>query len=208
MKKFQELTIKTTAAPDHTAADIAAFLPSTWARNADREADLVINMGGKFFCFEIKSTPIGGARLWATPSEKGLAVTNIVPSDKSELTPDEYNEILNLFIRQGVEGHFQYEVTKPEVKLTDLINSESADKFRRFSSSANKSTGHSHPMDESRWMDFLYSIVKHDESLETDELVFFLREDGWDEESAQDLAADFSYGFRAMKYALDATERE
>lgn len=207
MKKFQELTIKTTATPDETAADIAAFLPDQWTRSPDREADLKLNVGGKFFCYEIKSSPAGPARLWASPSEKGFTVTNIVPMIKTELTKDEYNQILRLFIRDCVDGHFQYNVTESDVKLTDLISSDSYEKFHAFSASANKSTGHSHPLDDVRWLNFIYSMATRNESLDSDELEFFLMEDGWDEQSAQDLASDFSYGLRAMKHALTAAER-
>lgn len=206
MKKFQELTIKTNSTPEEAARAIATHLPPQWMRDAKREADIVLNVGGKFFCFEIKASPAGAARLWATPSDDGISVRNIVPIDKPELTPDEYNEILGIFVRDAINGHFKYEMSKPEVKLADLIGKASSEKFRAFSSSANKSTGHSHPLDDTRWLDFIYSVVKHGESLDSDELQFFLREDGWDEQTAQDLAADFSYGLRAMQHALASAE--
>ena len=208
MKRFQELTIKTTSTPEETVRAITAQLPPQWMRDAKREADIVLNVGGKFFCFEVKASPAGPARLWAAPSDGGIAVKNIIPIDKTELTPDEYNEILGLFVRDAINGHFKYEISKPDVKLTDLVSKATSEKFRVFSSCANKSNGRSHPLDETRWLDFIYSVARQSESIESDELQFFLREDGWDEQSAQNLTEDFSYGLRAMRHALASAEQE
>lgn len=203
MKNFQDLTIETALSPEETIARISAHLPESWVRDQTREADLMINVGGKFYCFEFKSPRAGGARLWAASSDKRLTVTNIIPTDKTELTPDEYNEILQLFVACGVEGQFQYALTKDEIRVSDALGETSAMKLKAFSSAANKSSGHSHPLDDQRWLDFVHSTVQQEEKLDSHVLISFLIDEGWDAESAEELAQDFSYGSRAMKYALN-----
>lgn len=208
MKTFQDLTIQTDLRPEETIAKIAARLPEGWMRDQKREVDLTLNLGGQLYCFELKQSLFGSARLWAAPNEKGLAVTNIVPIDKSELTADEYNEILRLFVEHGVKGQFQYSLTKAEIGVSDVLSDASAVKLKVFSSAANKSSGHSHPLDAKRWLAFIYSTVKNNESPDSNILVTLLKEDGWDEESAEELAADFSYGARAMRFAIEAERDE
>jgi hypothetical protein len=204
MKQFQNLTIHSDLSEEETISRIAAKLPKSWTRDQKLEVDLMVNVDGKLYCFELKSTKAGAARLWANGGKHGVTVANIVPLDKNQLTPDEYNEILRLFVHDGVDGQFRYDLTKAEITLDDVLGEDSATRFKKFSGAANKSTGHSHPLDDQRWLEFIYSTVRNGEKLDFKDLVFFLIDDGWDQESANELAGDFSYGSRAMKYALEA----
>jgi hypothetical protein len=202
MKKFQDLKIKIVGNQEQTIEGIEKFLPDPWKRNINLEADLKARSGQEQYCFEGEAVNIGRAKLWTMPFGDELKVTNIVPLDKDQLTIDEYNCFLNIFIQGGLEGHFEYEVTKSDVELSDLVSAESVKKFEAFSGLANKSTGYSHPSDEARWFEFILSTALKDEPISHDELTFFLKEHGWDEQSAYDLSLDYSYGFRAMRHAL------
>jgi hypothetical protein len=202
MKTFQDLKIKTLVSPEKAIEEITKFLPDAWKRNKDREADLAKHLANINYCFEFQSASIGHAMLFLSPMEGMMKVPNIVPMDKIELTIDEYNRILDVFINDGIKGHFEFEVTKSDVELSDLIGEESVEKFYAFSRCANKSTGRAHPSDEARWFDFVMSTVRNDDFISLEELRFFLIEDGWDEQSAFDLSLDYSYGFNAMQYAL------
>ncbi|MFZ2999752.1 MAG: hypothetical protein WA071_05440 [Undibacterium umbellatum] len=208
MKKFQDLIIKTDLQESEVTRIIASRLPESWVEPREFNADILAKVGGAYYAFDLKSSRSGRARLWMAPSENGIIVSNIIPLDKRELAPDEYNEILQKFVEQGVKGSFDFILTDPEILLTDVLSEVSSQKLIAFSSSANKSTGHSHPLDEKRWLAFVYSTVKQDEEIDFELLVSFLSEQGWDDESAQDLADDFSYARRAMRYALESEREE
>ncbi len=83
--------------------------------------------------------------------------------------------------------------------LEDLLSDESCRKFRKFSRTANKSTGRAHPSDEEKWLEFIYSILKNGEYLAIEDLRFFLQEDRWDEQTALELSLDYEYGYETHK---------
>lgn len=178
---------------------ITSTLPTEWHREADRSVDLAVSISGKLYGFEFKSMG-AHAKLFTKEINGSLMVTNIVPLNKSELSPSEYNTILAKFVREGVEGKFNYTLSSEDVHLSDIITSDSALKFRQFSENANKSTGRAHPLDEIRWLDFLFSVVSRTEYISSEELQQFLIEDGWDEQISYELALDFEYGIKIMQY--------
>lgn len=73
-------------------------------------------------------------------------------------------------------------------------------KFEVFSKTANKITGHSHPNDENKWFEFIYSTLIHNEYLLPDYLQYFLIENGWEKQTAYELSLDYEYGYNAIKF--------
>ena len=144
-----------------------------------------------------------------------LMVGNIVPLEKSELSVNEYNDVLMLFyndiIKPFKESGTSLEISQPTDDIFDPlteISEESLKKLKAFCRSANKSTGSSHPNDQERWFEFIYQTVVDDRMIGYDTLANFLQDEAywgkkpdessgvmgnhaWDEKNAYELASEY-----------------
>lgn len=87
-------------------------------------------------------------------------VSNIIPTAKHQLGHGEYNAILEEFYDRVIRPHagpagLTATLTAGEVDLEHWMSHETAAHLRRFSASANKGTGSSHPADHDRWNAFV-----------------------------------------------------
>jgi hypothetical protein len=207
---FQDMRIEGPIAkrPDLRAALIAAAI-SPWEVDLERSAQVAQNAGTLedvllFRCEANINHPAAGLTLWGIP--QGYYVPNIVPMQYGSLTFSEYNAVLASFLAcvvKPIVGAFGFKVniTNPSQDIDDWLSSDAATKLRRFSGSANKSTGASHPMDEKRWFDFLIAVHNNGENLGGDRLARWLHEiEGWDEETAHELAGDFENALSLLSY--------
>ena len=99
--------------------------------------------------------------LWETSD--GFTVANIVPKEISELGVAGYNDVLNDFVSRVVEPSsdesiFSVAVGKREQCVADWTSQDAAGALRLFSTTANRSTGSSHPSDQQRWFEFLFAV--------------------------------------------------
>jgi hypothetical protein len=197
MKQYQELHITIDNSSQSLINKITRNLSCGWKRDEKSEQSLASTSGMHPFCFKLESE----CELWMIERDKQLVVTNILPIEKQELSILEYNVLINDFVQKFESSGIKCFLTKENIKLPDILSKDSSQKFDAFSHTANKSTGHAHPCDEERWFDFLYSMVTNGENIGTNEIVHFLCEDGWDEQTAFDLAMDMEYGYRTMEFA-------
>ena len=148
--------------------------------------------------------PAVGLTLWGT--EDGYYVPNIVPLEKGSLSFAQYNALLKDFIAQIAEPvatqfGFTISTTQDQQTLEDWLSLEAAIKLKHFSGAANKSTRASHPSDQRRWFDFLVAVHRADDKPDADKLARWLHEvDGWDQDSAHTLAADFETAVALLAY--------
>ena len=152
----------------------------------------------------IDELPAAGLTLWGR--DGGYYVPNIVPLEARSLSYSEYNAILTDFVdrvarpvceRLGVG----IELSSGSQSLEDWTTEDVAARLRRFSVAANKSTGASHPMDQQRWFDFLVASHRSGKELDVETLARWLREvDGWDEETAYDLAVNYQNALALLAY--------
>jgi hypothetical protein len=148
--------------------------------------------------------PEAGLTLWE--HEDGYYVPNIVPLETGQLTHAQYNAILEDFIKEiasdtAPQIGFIISTTRGHQTIEDWVPEDAAEKLRRFSGAANKSTSASHPSDEKRWFDFIVSVHRSGAYLDADRLARWLYEvDGWDEESAHSLAARFEGAVALLKF--------
>lgn len=169
------------------------------ARNAGTTEDVIL-----FRCEGNAHHPPAGLTLWGTGD--GYYVPNIVPMETGWLTYSQYNAVLVDFVECVLEPvaakcGFLVKITKPNQDVDDWLSSDAAAKLRRFSGSANKSTGASHPMDERRWFDFVVAVHRNSEKLAGDRLARWLHEaEGWDEETAHELAGDFENSLSLLSH--------
>lgn len=144
-----------------------------------------------------------------------LRVVNIVPLDKSQLSIDEYNTVLLKFYDDIIKQYKKYNTDLNIFGPTDdgfdpkkIISETALKKLHAFCSSANKSTGSSHPLDRKRWFDFICQTVDDGKMFDYSTLVNLLQDEtywgkkpddfigvmgnyAWDEEQACELASEY-----------------
>jgi hypothetical protein len=204
MKVFQELKIRDKKKFISSIIEDNS-LSSEWKRNLERENNFAKDRGDVAYCFDYIGDTLNKAELWIMEKDDFYTVTNIVPQKEGSLDKDEYNALLSEFIVKNlIEKGLSYEVSQSDVTLADLVGEEVSKKFYSFSRAANKSTGRSHPCDQKRWFDFVFSCLReYKYMIDPDHINFFLIEDGWDRQSAYDLSLDYENTYYAMKYALE-----
>ena len=211
MKIFQNLYIKL------NGYDIESFVErlakkngGNWKRAFEREENAKY-FGEKAFAFECAGEN-GLLNAVVTLYERNQGVwyvPNIIPIEYGQFTIDEYNKILIDFKSSLVDPAvmstpIDVELTKDQIFLEDMVSKKAADALKRFSFAANKSTGHSHPLDERRWFEFLLATQESEKKPSPDLLKTILMEQGWSEEWAYDLASEFEYSEKLLDFAKEA----
>lgn len=203
MIRFQNLTIT------GTAEELKAFIEDLTERLEGWQQDSRPEHGLVAKCIAIR-TPSGGglpdAMLYLSGSiEAGLYhMANIVPMGCDSLSREQYNAILQAFYDQCVRDRtalfgITAELTQADVRADDVLSWETVELLHLFSTLANKSTGSSHPADGKRWRDFISQSFRTDQILDSDSLSGLLMDEGWPEESAHELAAEYQSAIRVLR---------
>ena len=207
MRRFQDLSINLPSTDlEKFTNELSKVLPQEWVRNTEREEEIKSHTKHKMFCFMRNKTDGLDSNLWlAEKNSYSLYVSNIVPTEKSQLKIHEYNKVLNEFMSIELARALEslgatYELTTEEYSLDDITSKEVARALRVFSSSANKSTGSSHPCDKERWFEFVVLAYKSDKKLAVDEVGKFLVDDGWSDSIASDLSCEYEYSLSLLEY--------
>ena len=208
MKVFQNLTVKCTEerTPEFVQA-IENRLPPGWRRDQEmekRSRTRALSDSWYFVCTEDSSLPSALVALSRRDPDT-LDVANIVPQAKGQLSHDEYNNILRTFYDQAVRPvaealGLSASLSKSEKDLQDWMPPDAAEKLRAFSGMANMSTGSSHPMDRERWIGFIVSLSKSEHSFDSGYLIRWLQDEGWDEDTACDLASEYEFAMELLAY--------
>ncbi|UEL48292.1 hypothetical protein [Terrisporobacter hibernicus] len=144
-----------------------------------------------------------------------LHVGNIIPIEKSQLSIDEYNKVLQKFYDDVIKPYKKSgsslnisELTSDEFDPLSEISKTALKKLEKFCKSANKSTGSSHPSDRNRWFDFICQTVDDGRVFDYAKLARFLQDENhwgkkaedfigvighfaWDKEKAYELANEY-----------------
>ncbi len=206
MKTFRELQIAVDEANTEkfiTAMD--AVLANGWTRKEATE-DPVGGWHVYYVCEARGERPKALLAIYRK-DDRLLYVSNIVPSETSELTHDQYNMVLMDFhdnILRKLEIDFPVTIlaSGDQRRIEDLMSSDTFKLLRSFSGLANKSTGSAHPMDRDRWYAFLIAVNRENSTLNTHDLMRWLTEvEKWPERTAHDLVIEFEFAkglFEAM----------
>lgn len=207
MKTFRDLYIHLNGVDSETFSnELESQSKAPWVRRKDKEEELG-GTGDKPICFEAKKgTSIEPAALFIFPKDgKTWWVSNIVPTEVSELTHDQYNAALENFFESIVQpaikdSSITAELTSNEVSVGSVAGVKVEKALVSFSNLANKSTGSSHPLDRKRWLEFL--ILAHESGFElhTDLIIHTLVELGWSEEKAIELGIQFEFAQDLLSY--------
>jgi hypothetical protein len=206
MKVYRDLVFRGSRPTlDRFVADIEQRLTDGWTRYHTREREVRRAALGAMYCF---SCTAAGQRpaseLWiATRPDGALYVSNVLASEYSSLTYDQYNAIIQEFHdcfalwaahAEGVE----VELGKADLQIQDFLSESTAKLLRNFSGHANRST--LHPLDRERWNQFLTAAHRDAAPLNASMLQRWLIEDEkWPEDEAINLAVEYEYARDLLK---------
>jgi hypothetical protein len=177
-----------------------------WTRNRELEQNLHIGEDDcdamAFSRLSEEGFAAAGLVLWSKPD--GYSVANIVPLETGSLSYEQYNAILTDFqtriaLPAAKKSGYMVEVSAATASLDDWVGNETATALRRFSASANKSTGSAHPLDQKRWLDFLIRAHRESEPLDGSRLCRWLIEvENWPEDLAHTLTIEYEFGLALL----------
>lgn len=209
MKTF--MNFKITLPPkqvEQFIVNISERLPQHWERDIEKEKSLKYALpSGQYFIFTCRNKALKhDAALFLIEHGNGIiTLANIIPRDVSELTIEEYNNILDDFYQKNIlpfalsEGYL-CEKSSGTTALQDIVCHQTADALIAFSSGANKETGSAHPCDKTRWYDFIISVHNNHDQLDTYFLKRWLVEEGgWSLDKAMDLVIEYEMEIGLLK---------
>lgn len=207
MKTFRDLYIHLNGVDvDDFSKKLENQSKEPWVRRKDKEQELG-DIEERSICFEaLKGHAVSPAALFIF--EKGnetLWVSNIVPTEESELNYDKYNFALEHFyeniVLPTIDGtSITAELTSDQISIGGVAGEEVEKAIIRFSNLANKSTGSSHPLDRERWFEFLVLAHEAKSDLHSDMIIRTLVELGWSEEKAIELGIQFEFAEDLLSY--------
>ena len=210
MEVFRDLYFR--ADPDKIAAALDTIeLPTGWTRDRAAEARVraTAAMPPPIFCFACTKQAGRPASLLilAQKHAETFYVSNVIPIERHQLSYAEYNSVLEDFYQTVLrpcaeQGGLETNMTGADEGLEHWMPVETAEKLRRFSECANKSTGASHPNDKQRWNDFVLSAYREGTKLDAFTLKRWLVEaDEWPPDVAEQLAIEYEYGLELLAFA-------
>lgn len=215
MLVFQDLALRPgTQARGEIRAALLASTELPWRHDTAKEGEIVRLAGEGEDIIVFVRTPgdgIAAASLFLWAKGGDYEVTNIVPLETSNLGEGGYNAVLSDFVAKVARpaagrSDFRIETTAAEQTINDWLPNTAAVALRRFSATANKATGSSHPSDRKRWYAFLIAANGAGPTLTPEILERWLVEDGWTEDGAERLAMEYEFGL-ALLVAYDHVGR-
>lgn len=207
MRVFQEVTVQ--APRDiHEAfiSEVASRLSEGWYRDKALEAGPILHMTVYYFAnHDLRD--FGQVLLALSSSKLGLLhVSNIIARARQQLTYDEYNSILvafanNYLVPTANERGFVVSISPSDQSIDDWLSPECAAALRRFSISANKSTGTSHPMDKERWFEFVILAANAESTFDSTLLKrWLIEEGGWHPDIADEIVIEYEQQIELISY--------
>lgn len=184
---------------------------SDWKNRKDAEEGFKKrSMGLDFdvYCFESGQYDFEGeiisGLLWMHDEGDSIEVFNIMPTTGNNLSQDQYNFILRKFKTEFIDNlasdcEAEVYYSKDHFDMEDHIGKLAMEKLVSFSETSNHATGHSHPLDFKKWVDFIFAIHLQKNNLSANDLYHWLLEHGWGDEKANDLSLDFEYSISLLE---------
>ena len=201
MKRFKDLFISCSRVQAQSffsrlTSYMSSSCPVGWQIDDDkmkRFADGICFVPGMFSYvvrFDGEKKPYAMVSLVYSEDKHRIWISNIVPCQTSQLSVDEYNDVLVRFadeIVDPVKQDLVSVVTKDEFSGKDVMSEASWQTLESFDALANRTS--LHPNDVQRWHQFVISIFRSGQKLYSDTLIRILCEEfGWDQEGAVKLA--------------------
>lgn len=215
MEVFKELVLR------GTRQELAEFiscveqsLKDGWKRNYEPEKRAAAGGGTPQYCFQCPATerwPESWLFIMFKANSNCAYVSNVVPSAIGKIALSQYNMIVTEFFTRFVEpslatfrGRIECTISTGREDLRDWMSANAATLLQEFSSTANRSTGSSHPLDRQRWLAFLVTIHQEGSKLTGSQLKRWLAEEAhWPIDVVSDLIIEFEFAIDVLK-AYDA----
>ncbi|NET70392.1 MAG: hypothetical protein F6K62_05130 [Sphaerospermopsis sp. SIO1G2] len=207
MKKFRDLYIHLNNYDiEQLIKHLTDNCTNNWSRAYEREKNAVLS-AEKSYCFEhTTGDGLEAAGLILFQKDRNTwFVPNIVPTEKDQLSIDEYNQILVDFFKKIVQPAIKNtsvtaELTNDKEFIENLIGNDAAALLNKFSNSANKFTITSHPLDRKKWFDFILSVNSKGVKLDPNLLSNSLIEKGWSQEAVDKLVTEYEFADALLNY--------
>ncbi|WP_414551610.1 hypothetical protein [Anabaena sp. CCY 0017] len=110
-------------------------------------------------------------------------------------------EFLTKFVEPAVQGlEIRVLTSLAERTIDNSMNPELAEKLRRFSNCANKSTGGPHPRDEQSFVELIIQGHQENSLLDESTLEKLLIDEGWSKKYANELSNRYRFGRQLLKF--------
>lgn len=211
MKTYKDLTISIPEEDQPAFIDaLESMLPNGWKRDRESESRLnCLSSSSEFYsfvCDEQRTGSVALLTLVQTSNKDRLYVSNIVPRDVSELSYDQYNQILddftdNCIAPANVKFDYLIEKTTENWRIEEHLSDMTYQALKSFSAGANRSTGTAHPMDRERWYEFICLLFQNSDELHSSDLIRWLsEEEGWPDEKATELGIEYEQQVGLLKH--------
>lgn len=207
MKNFRDLKFIGSLREQHKLLElIEQNLCDGWARDKDKESNLKDNTKSEyriFICSKMDALP--KTSIFLTSDDNSyFYVCNIFIEEKSELSIEEYNIILEEFFEKFVRPcindlDIRAILTEASKTIDNSMSSELADKLKRFSGAANKSSAGTHPLDQERFLDFIIQAHLESSLLDESTLDELLKDENWLSKDALELSIKYNFGRKILK---------
>lgn len=162
----------------------------------------------QYMCLQTPRLHIGNqyivATIWISIENNVIVLRNITSNQRSFLSIEEYNSIVTSFYKNVVqkakmEG-VRRSLSKPTLDLRDLMGAKCTEALISFSNCANKDSVLAHDSDFKRWAKFVKLASSTRARITADQLESWLKENGWRDKCAEELASYYEYSINLLSY--------
>lgn len=178
---------------------INSHLPSDWKYDEERGRQMLIG-DIRSFMYIYSGNRFPKCILCFSYYDNRLKVSNIVPMEISQISMEQYNDILTEFVTKIIPEEMAT-LTSDELDPEKIMSADMLTTLHAFCSGANKSTGSGHPCDRKRWNQFIISAFRNggEDKLHEDLLKRILVEKyHWNEEMAGELIHEYTSGLSLL----------
>ena len=133
-----------------------------------------------------------------------IVLRNITSNQRSFLSIEEYNSIVVLFYKNVIQKAKMVGVrrtlSKPTLDLRDLMGAKCSEALVAFSNCSNKDSVLAHDTDFKRWAKFVKLANSTRARISADQLETWLKENGWRDKCAEELALYYEYSINLLSY--------
>lgn len=205
MKRYKELKIKDNPA---NLKQIISRLKSKktpfhyMKTDSENYAKNIFVESGDALCMKTNRFSLYESTVWLVREDNILRVANITSRQRLDLK--KYNSIITEFYNSVIEKVLMPDsvasLSDETVTLQDLLTEESYHKFQTWYVPCNKDSLITHPADYGRWLDFIISCHRNEDTVSESDIAQYLIEDeGYEEEEISRLCTLFDFGIDILK---------
>jgi hypothetical protein len=212
MEVLREIYIQTSGLEqiEVFVGELEKSLPPGWVRDRNLEAEVghSVSSGRLFFFNYDGDDRFPRTTIFLVEDEPTrLRLSSIFFRSSRELDIRRFNDLLEEFYRSIIEPcaermGVRVELTSGDEDLSHWLSDAALDKFRRFSSSADKRAGYLLSRDRERWLEFVLAAHRERSRLDAGTLRRWLIEvERWSPEVADILAGQYAFAEELLTFS-------